>query len=81
MNANLQIIITTPPVALVKTWCQLLKDADPEIDVATISHNIHMASAFPGYLYGVIAMFCISSGSMQWSKSKAFKFGGYVLAI
>ena len=47
MNANLQIIITTPPVALVKTWCQRFKDADPEIDVATISHNIHMASAFP----------------------------------
>ena len=56
-------------------------DFECKPDVATISHNIHMASAFPGYLCGIIAMFCISSGSMPWSKSKAFKFVGFVLAI
>ena len=56
-------------------------DFECKPDVPTISHNIHMASAFPGYLCGIIAIFCISSGSMSWSKSKAFKFTGYVAAI
>ena len=56
-------------------------DFECKPDVPTLSHSIHMASAFPGYLCGIIAMFCISSGSMPWSKSKTFKFVGYVLAI
>ncbi|MCJ8319279.1 MAG: DUF998 domain-containing protein [Colwellia sp.] len=53
-------------------------DFECKPEIPTIAHNIHMASAFPGYLCGIIAMFCISTGSMSWSKSKAFKFSGYV---
>ena len=56
-------------------------DFECKPDVPTISHKIHMASAFPGYLCGIIAIFCISSDSMSWSKSKAFKLIGYVAAI
>lgn len=56
-------------------------DFECKSDVATISHNIHMASAFPGYLCGLIAILCISSGSMSWSKSKIFKLTGYTAAI
>ncbi|WP_200768107.1 DUF998 domain-containing protein [Vibrio nigripulchritudo] len=50
-------------------------------DTPSISHNIHMASAFPGYLCGVMAIFCLSSGSTSWSNSKVFKFTGYTAAI
>jgi hypothetical membrane protein len=35
----------------------------------TFSHNVHMLSAFPGYLCGIIALFILSSSG----QSKAFK--------
>lgn len=56
-------------------------DFECKPDVPTVTHIVHMASAFPGYLCGIIGIFCLSSGSMSWSKSKAFKFTGYVAAI
>lgn len=55
-------------------------DFECKPDVPTISHNIHMASAFPGYLCGIIAMFCISAGSSSWLPSKVFKIIGMVFA-
>ncbi len=48
--------------------------------VPTLSHNIHMASALPGYLSGIIAILLISSGSKSWAKSARFKFSGYIMA-
>jgi len=45
----------------------------------TISHNIHMLSAFPGYLSGIISIFIISSGSSVWVKSKTFKILSYFI--
>jgi hypothetical membrane protein len=55
-------------------------DFECKPDVPSMSHNIHMASAFPGYFCGIIAIFCISSDSKLWSKSQMFKFTGYVAA-
>ena len=45
----------------------------------TLSHNIHMISAFPGYLCGIISIFIISSGSSVWVKSKTFKVFSYLM--
>lgn len=56
-------------------------DFECEPDVPTLSHLIHMTSAFPGYLCGILAIFCISSASKSWSKSKTFKYTGYVAGI
>ena len=55
-------------------------DFECKPDIPTISHNIHIASAFPGYLCGILAIFYISSGSELWSKSKTFKVTGYLTA-
>ncbi len=56
-------------------------DFECEPDLATLSHMIHMASAFPGYLCGILAIFCISSASKSWSKSRTFRYTGYVAGI
>ena len=45
----------------------------------TLSHNIHIFSAFPGYLSGIISMFFLSSGSSVWAKSQNFKIFSYVI--
>ena len=50
MNANLQIIITTPPVALVKTWCQLHKGAASKIN----THAKKMLLKSFGSMRGVV---------------------------
>jgi hypothetical membrane protein len=47
----------------------------------TRSHNIHMLSAFPGYLSGIISMFVISSGSSGWTNAKMFKTFSYVIGV
>jgi len=39
----------------------------------TVSHNIHMMSAFPGYLCGIIAIFILSSGPSFIGQPKAYK--------
>lgn len=53
-------------------------DFECKPEVATTSHNIHMASAFPGYLCGIIAIFLISAGAKLWSKSNTLKVCGYL---
>ena len=45
----------------------------------TLSHNIHMISAFPGYLCGIISIFLLSSGSSVWVKSATFKVVSYLM--
>ena len=47
----------------------------------TLSHDIHMLSAFPAYLCGSIAVFIISSGSSLWMQTKAFKVVSFVIGI
>lgn len=47
----------------------------------TLSHNIHMLSAFPGYLSGIVSIFVISSGSSFWAKSKTFKIFSYSIGF
>ncbi|MCJ8269392.1 MAG: DUF998 domain-containing protein [Psychrosphaera sp.] len=39
----------------------------------TMSHQIHMLSAFPGYLCGIISIFILSSNSSLYGQSKVFK--------
>ena len=45
----------------------------------SISHNIHMLSAFPGYLCGIISVFILSSGSPSLGQSRLFKTMGIVM--
>ncbi|EAQ66096.1 Predicted membrane protein [Marinomonas sp. MED121] len=45
----------------------------------TISHNIHMLSAFPGYLCGVISIFILSSGSSPSGQLNVFKFVSFTV--
>jgi hypothetical protein len=45
----------------------------------SLSHNIHMISALPGYLSGIISIFIISSGSSGWAKSTIFKTLSYIV--
>ena len=44
----------------------------------TLSHNVHMASAVPGYLSAIIAMFCIAIGAKSWTKSPVFEVAGFI---
>jgi len=45
----------------------------------TFSHNIHMLSAFPGYLCGIISIFILSSGSPLFVQGKAFKLISFTI--
>lgn len=47
----------------------------------SISHNIHMISAFPGYLSGIISIIVISSASSGWARSQMFTVFSYILGI
>jgi hypothetical protein len=47
----------------------------------TISHNIHMLSAFPGYFCGIISIFILSSGSSFISQYKVYKFVSFTIGV
>jgi hypothetical protein len=47
----------------------------------TTSHNIHMLSAFPGYLCGIISIFILSSGSSFISQYKVYKFVSFTIGV
>ncbi|MCC3860552.1 DUF998 domain-containing protein [Pseudemcibacter aquimaris] len=47
----------------------------------TLSHNIHIVSALPGYLGGAAAIFLISLGLDNWAPSKFFKNLGITLGM
>jgi hypothetical membrane protein len=48
-------------------------DFECKPDEPTMSHNIHMLSAFPGYLCAIIAIFIMSSNTLLAAQFKAFK--------
>jgi len=50
-------------------------------EVSSVSHRIHILSAILGYSCAIAAIFLISSGSNDWSKSKYFSTAGYILGI
>lgn len=53
-------------------------DFECKPDMPTLSHNVHMASAVPGYLSAIIAMFCIAIGAKSWTKSPVFEVAGFI---
>ncbi|WP_268967907.1 DUF998 domain-containing protein [Veronia nyctiphanis] len=50
-------------------------------DKPTLSHIVHMAITLPGYICGILAVVCISSGSHSWSKSNLLKVVGYTASV
>ena len=49
--------------------------------VPSMSHLIHIFSAMPGYLCGIIGIFFISSKSKSWTNSNILMRVGYILGI
>ena len=47
----------------------------------SFSHNIHMLSAFPGYLCGIIAVFIFASKPTLLNQSKTFRTIGFAVGI
>ena len=47
----------------------------------SISHLIHIYSAIPGYLCGIVGIFFISSKSKSWTNSNFFMIVGYILGF
>ena len=48
-------------------------------DEPSVAHNIHMLSAFPGYLCGIISIFILSSDSSFAEHFKAFKLVSFTI--
>ncbi len=47
----------------------------------SISHLIHIYSAMPGYLCGIVGIFFISSKSKLWTESNFFMIVSYILVV
>lgn len=50
-------------------------------ETSTLSHDIHMLSAFPGYLCGIMSVFMLASGSSQWAQKSSFKVISFILGF